>query len=204
VAVTGRRRAVFVDKDGTLIDDVPYNVDPARVVLRPGVVEGLRMLQRAGFVLVVVSNQPGVALGYFEHDALHALEQRIDALLSPAGVALAGYAWCPHHPAGARADYAIACDCRKPAPGLLIDAAARHALDLRASWMIGDILDDIEAGHGAGCRTVLIDNGNETEWDLTPERRPHKVASDLFEAAALIVGTDTRAWPAPLAACGYA
>jgi D-glycero-D-manno-heptose 1,7-bisphosphate phosphatase len=187
VAVTGRRRAVFLDKDGTLVDDVPYNVDPARVALRPGVVEGLRMLQRAGFVLVVVSNQPGVALGYFEHDALRMVEERIDALLSAAGVVLAGYAWCPHHPGGVRADYAIACDCRKPAPGLLIDAAARHALDLRASWMIGDILDDIEAGHRAGCRTVLVDGGGETQWRRGPGRTPDAVVARFDQAAAVVL-----------------
>ena len=79
------------------------------------------------------------------------------------------------------------CACRKPAPGLLERAAREHGVSLSDSWLIGDILDDIEAGRRAGCRTVLLDNGNETEWQLTPERVPHHVARDLAEAAALIL-----------------
>jgi D-glycero-D-manno-heptose 1,7-bisphosphate phosphatase len=199
-----RGRAVFLDKDGTLIDNLAFNVDPTRITLAAGAAEGLYLLVRRGYRIFVVSNQPGVALGAFPEHALRGVEARLHDLLRDIGVPLSGFHYCPHLPEGTLAEYAVPCTCRKPASGLLFNAAREHAIDLARSWMIGDILDDIEAGHGAGCRTVLIDNGNETEWDLTPERRPHKVASDLFEAAALIVGADTRAWPAPLAACGYA
>jgi D-glycero-D-manno-heptose 1,7-bisphosphate phosphatase len=197
-------RAVFLDNGGTLIDDVALNVDPRRITLAEGAAEGLYLLVRRGYRIVVVSNQPGVALGAFPEHALRAVETRLHELLRDVGVPLAGFHYCPHLPEGTVPDYAVPCSCRKPASGMLTHAAREHVIDLERSWMIGDILDDIEAGHGAGCRTVLIDNGNETEWDLTPERRPDKVASDLFEAAGLIVGADTRAWPAPLAACGYA
>jgi D-glycero-D-manno-heptose 1,7-bisphosphate phosphatase len=196
VAVTRRRRAAFIDKDGTLIRNVPYNVDPARVALLPGVIEGLCLLQAAGYALVVVSNQPGVALGLFDYGALRTVELRIDALTAEAGVAVMAYAWCPHHPAGVRAAYAGTCDCRKPAPGLLIEAAARHALDLQASWMIGDILDDVEAGHRAGCRAVLVDRGGETQWKGGPGRTPDAIVDRFDEAAAFIVGpavSDARA-----------
>ena len=192
MAVTGRRRAAFIDKDGTLIDDVPYNVDPARVTLLPGVAEGLRSLQRAGYVPVIVSNQPGVALGHFEYSALRAIEVCIDALAGAAGVTIAAYAWCPHHPAGVRPGYAVACECRKPAPGLLTDAAAQHGLDLRNSWMIGDILDDIEAGHRAGCRAVLVDRGGETQWQRGPGRTPEAVVSRFDQAAAFIAAAARR------------
>jgi D-glycero-D-manno-heptose 1,7-bisphosphate phosphatase len=203
-ASSPRLPAVFLDKDGTLIDNVAFNVDAERVVLAEGAAEGLYLLARRGYRIVVVSNQPGVALGMFPEHALRAVESRLRELLRDVGVPLRGFHYCPHLPEGTVAEYAVPCTCRKPASGMLFRAAREHALDLERSWMIGDILDDIEAGHGAGCRTVLIDNGNETEWDLTPERRPHKVASDLFEAAALIVGTDTRPGPAPIDVLGYA
>ncbi len=180
-------RAVFVDKDGTLVDDIPYNVDPARVRLARGAVEGLRALTSAGYRIVVVSNQSGVARGLFDESALNGIEVRLSDLASAAGIRLAGFYWCPHHPGGAVARYAVACDCRKPAPGLLRRAASDLDIDLRASWMIGDILNDVEAGHRAGCRTVLVDNGGETEWIMSPVRMPDFVVHDLEEASAVIV-----------------
>jgi histidinol-phosphate phosphatase family protein len=187
VAVTARRAAaVFVDKDGTLVENVPYNVRPERVQLLPGVLDGLRALHDAGFRLVVVSNQPGVAFGYFEASALRPIEARIQALVAPAGVSFARFAWCPHHPDGVRAPYAVACGCRKPAPGLLVEAAAAERIDLAASWLIGDILDDVEAGARAGCSTVLVDRGGETEWRTGAWREPDAVVP-RFDAAAQFV-----------------
>jgi D-glycero-D-manno-heptose 1,7-bisphosphate phosphatase len=203
-APSASERAVFLDKDGTLIDDVAYNVDPLRITLAPGAAEGLYLLVRRGYRIFVVSNQPGVALGIFPEHALRAVEARLRELLRDVGVPLAGFHYCPHLPGGTVPEYAVPCPCRKPASGLLARAAREHGIDLERSWMVGDILDDIEAGHGAGCRTVLIDNGNETEWDLAHERRPDKVAADLFEAAALIVSADTRSWSALVQSCGYA
>ena len=188
-------RAVFLDKDGTLIDNIAFNVDPIQITLAEGAAEGLYLLARKGYRIVVVSNQPGVALGIFPEHALRAVEARLRELLHFIGVPLSGFYYCPHFPDGTVAQYDVPCTCRKPSSGMLFRAARDHALDLQRSWMIGDILDDIEAGRGAGCRTLLIDNGNETEWDLTSERQPHKVATDLFEAAALIVGADTRTGP---------
>jgi histidinol-phosphate phosphatase family protein len=181
-------RCVFLDKDGTLIEDVPYNVDPARVRLMPGAAGGLRALHAAGYRLIVVSNQSGVARGYFQEGALAAVEERLRELLAEAGVPLAGFYYCPHHPDGSVTAYAVECSCRKPQPGLLVRAAREHGLDLAACWFVGDILNDIEAGRAAGCRTVLVDNGHETEWLLTPQRRPHYTVADLSEAAAVITG----------------
>jgi histidinol-phosphate phosphatase family protein len=194
----GSDRAVFLDKDGTLIEDVPYNVDPALIRLGPGAREGLPLLHQRGYRLFVVSNQPGVAHGYFPESALAAVADRLRELLAGLGLPLAGFSYCPHHPNGQRAPFAVACDCRKPAPGMIARAAEAHGLDLARSWMVGDILDDIQAGRAAGCRTVLIDNGNETEWVLTPDRRPHHTAADLAEAARIIVDHD-RSDPVPVA-----
>jgi histidinol phosphatase-like enzyme len=105
-------------------------------------------------------------------------------------VALDGFYYCPHHPRGALARYACECSCRKPQPGMLMRAAREHGIDLPASWMIGDILHDVEAGNRAGCRSLLIDNGNETEWQRGPGRTPTAIAADLFAAATLIAASD--------------
>src|SRR5690606_23075202 len=171
------------DKDGTLVRDVAYNVDPARVELSPGAGPALHLLQRHGFALIVITNQPGVGEGRFPAAALEGVRLRLLELLAPHAVALDGFYFCPHAPVRG----APACMCRKPEPGLLQRAAAEHGIDLASSWMVGDILNDVEAGRRAGCRTALIDCGNETEWDLSPWRRPDLVASDLGTAARLIV-----------------
>lgn len=174
-------RAVFLDKDGTLVEDVPYNVDPARLRFTPHAGEGLRRLVAAGYLVIVITNQPGVALGLFDAVALERLAQALSDRLRVEGVELSGFYACPH------AEGPPDCGCRKPAPGLLLQAAQEHQVDLSASWMIGDILNDVEAGRRAGCRTVLLDVGHETVWDLSPLRRPlHRVA-DLRAAAQAIL-----------------
>jgi D-glycero-D-manno-heptose 1,7-bisphosphate phosphatase len=176
-------KAVFLDKDGTLILDVPYNVDPALIVLADHCLRGLKQLQDQGYLLVVVSNQTGVALGYFKEAALMAVEQQIKTLLGDAGISLSGFYYCPHHAEDN-------CDCRKPAPGLLVHAAAELNIDLGVSWMIGDILNDIEAGNAAGCKSILIDNGNETEWHMNEFRSPLTKTQTIDEAADYILETD--------------
>ncbi|PIG94314.1 HAD family hydrolase [Gloeocapsopsis sp. IPPAS B-1203] len=180
-------RAVFLDKDGTLIEDVPYNVDPKRIKFTKGAVTGLQQLSGAGYVLIAITNQSGVARGYFQESALQGVEERLQQLLESAGVALSGFYYCPHHPQGVVKEYTMQCACRKPEPGLLLQAAANHQLDLSQSWFVGDILNDIEAGRRAGCKTILIDNGNETEWQLSPLRIPHHTVADLAEAAQVII-----------------
>jgi D-glycero-D-manno-heptose 1,7-bisphosphate phosphatase len=169
-------KAVFVDKDGTLVENVPYNVDPLRIALTRGAGEGVAALADAGYQVFVVTNQPGIGTGRFTEDALRGVEQRLREL-----VPLDGFYYCPHA-AGA------GCGCRKPQPGLLERAAREHGLELGESWLIGDILDDIEAGRRAGCRTVLLDNGNETEWFLSMARVPDHIVRDLSQAAARILG----------------
>lgn len=175
-------RAVFIDKDGTLVHDVPYNVDPARIRLRDDAGPALGRLQRCGYRLVLVTNQPGVALRLFERGALDGVWTALAEALSPFGVVFDAIYYCPHHPAGQDPRFALVCDCRKPMPGLLLRAAREHRLDLAASWIIGDILDDVEAGRRAGCRAVLLDTGSETEWRDGPLRRPDHIASSLTDA----------------------
>ena len=184
------KRAIFIDKDGTLIPDVAHNVNPELINLYPFAARGLRMLQERGYALFVVSNQSGVAHGIFEEQALQPVEERIDALLAREQVKLGGYYFCLHHPAGKVAPYASECNCRKPQPGLIRRAAAEHGIDLARSWMVGDILNDVESGRRAGCKTVLISTGNETEWTLSSLRLPHLITFNLYRAAEAILLTD--------------
>ncbi len=179
--------AVFSDKDGILVDDVPYNVDPDRIRLAPGVRGGLRRLHERGFRLVIVSNQGGVARGYFTEEVLCGVEERLWDLLRGFGVPLAGFYYYPHDRLGRIKNYAISCTCRKPRPGLFQKAARERHFDLRRSWCIGDSLNDVDAGHAAGCRSVLIDNGNETRWKLSERRVPDYIACDVNEAAGFIM-----------------
>ena len=188
-AVQPRRPALFIDKDGTLVENLPYNVDPARIRLAPDALAAAARLHGQGYRLVVVTNQAGVALGKFEERALERVEHRLRELLAEGGVPLGGMYWCPHDPGGVVARYAIDCTCRKPNPGLLWKAARDFDIDLSRSWMVGDILDDVEAGRRAGCRTVLLDVGHETQWRLSSLRLPHVVASSLARAAEAIADT---------------
>ena len=179
--------AVFLDKDGTLLEDVPYNVKPSLMRFAPGAREALTALSASSFVLFVISNQAGVALGKFPRASLDDVEAQLRNLFRECGATLCGAYWCPHHPAGHVAPYDVACDCRKPAAGLLLRAAREHRIDLARSWFIGDILDDVEAGNRAGCRTVLLDNGHETEWLEGALRVPSARAADLREATQIVM-----------------
>ncbi|GAB2692273.1 HAD family hydrolase [Mucilaginibacter koreensis] len=180
-------KAIFLDKDGTLIEDVPYNVNPELIKLKPNAIAGLKAMQDAGYDLIVVSNQAGVARGYFTEDALPAVWQKLTALVADAGIKFKAFYYCPNHPEGTVAPYNISCNFRKPMPGMLLQAAEEHQIDLHHSWMIGDILHDVEAGKRAGCKSILVDNGGETEWlKDSPYREPDFVVSDLQEAANVI------------------
>ncbi|MEJ7737498.1 MAG: HAD family hydrolase [Chitinophagaceae bacterium] len=180
-------KAVFIDKDGTLIHDIPYNVNPSLISLQEGALDGLQLLKANGFLLVVITNQAGIAHGYFQEKALEAVQEKIRQLLKPRGVHLSGFYYCPHHPLGKSREYAIECDCRKPGTGMILEAADHLDIDLSRSWMIGDILHDIEAGNKAGCHTILINNGNETEWIMNEYRKPHYMADNIRQAADFIL-----------------
>jgi D-glycero-D-manno-heptose 1,7-bisphosphate phosphatase len=175
-------KAIFLDKDGTLIPDIPYNAEPELVQLQPDSVEGLYRFHQKGFLLVVVSNQSGSARGYFTSDKLSGIENRLKDLLAEFDIPLSGFYYCPHNPDGVN-DYATDCTCRKPKPGMFYTAAAELNIDLSFSWMIGDILNDVEAGNRAGCKTVLINNGNETEWLSGDYRSPSLTCQSINQAA---------------------
>jgi D-glycero-D-manno-heptose 1,7-bisphosphate phosphatase len=184
--MTPKRKAIFLDKDGTLIPDVPYNVNPDLIILNNGVIEGLKLLKDNGYILAVISNQAGVARGYFKYNELEKVKEKLNLLLKKQGIEIDAYYFCPHHPLGKVAEYSVACDCRKPEPGMILKAAKDLQIDTKKSWMIGDILNDVEAGNRAGCKTILLDIGNETEWSESPFRTPTFIAPDFLHAAGLI------------------
>jgi histidinol-phosphate phosphatase family protein len=185
------KAAIFFDKDGTLVENVPYNVDCSRLRLVPGGGEAARMLHEAGYVLVVVTNQSGIARGYFRASDLRPVEVRLRTLLAAEGAPLAGFYFCPHSADGVVPEYTCLCNCRKPMPGMMLRAALDLHLDLQRSWLIGDLLDDVEAGHRAGCRAALVDCGGETLWQRFQWRKPELMASDLLEAARQIITCST-------------
>ena len=172
-------RTILFDKDGTLIVDVPFNVDPALVHLAPSVGPALRRLADAGYAAAVVTNQPGVARGYFTLAQLDAVRVRLSELLAEQGMSLRGFFACPHHPRGVVAEFAVACDCRKPGRGLAQRAIEELGLRADETWLVGDSWADVAAGRGAGCRTALIG----PEWRLAPflppGRRPEIAAPDF-------------------------
>jgi len=188
------RRVVFLAEHAIVVQgDVsgdaevhgPRSADGVRLL--PGAGPGLRLLRDAGFAFHVIGNRPGVARGQLDEDDLAALAVRFGELFESEDLALTGSSFCPHDPRGVRRGYAVECVCRLPRPGLLLQAARRSGFDVARSWLLGDTLDDVEAGVRAGCRTVLVDDGNETEWRLSELRLPHHVAEGLGEAALLVL-----------------
>ncbi|RMH23429.1 MAG: HAD-IIIA family hydrolase, partial [Planctomycetota bacterium] len=183
------RPAVFLDRDDTLIECRSVTPDgdlgdPARVRLRPGVAEGVRALKDAGYALVVVSNQGGVARGRYTPHDVDRVNARVNRLLHGA---IDAFRFCPYHPRGVVPQYTREHPWRKPAPGMILDAAEALSLDLARSWMVGDAARDCQAGRAAGCRTVLIDPsgcGDRTQADV--------VAADFGDAVRAILGS-----PAP-------
>lgn len=153
---TDERVGVFLDRDGTLTRPYHHPTLPEHLVPSDGIVEPLRRLAGLGVALVIVTNQSVLARGLLTEAGFAAAQSSFERELADAGVRFDGTYHCPHHPDGVVASLAVRCGCRKPAPGLLLRAAAEHGIDLARSWMVGDQPSDVEAGRRAGCRTVLI------------------------------------------------
>jgi D-glycero-D-manno-heptose 1,7-bisphosphate phosphatase len=149
-------RVVFLDRDGVLIHDTGYPDDPQAISLLQGVGAALRQLRAAGWRLVVVTNQSGVARGKFTIETLCKVNERLCELLAAEGVQLDALYYCPHHPQATLSDFEVDCDHRKPGAGMLLSAADDLGLDPERCWMVGDRDSDVQAGMAAGCRTVLL------------------------------------------------
>ena len=156
----GIRRAVFLDRDGVLIEDRGPLADPDCIAILPGVPEALARFRRAGYRLLVVSNQTVVSRGLLDERAMFELQGVVEGRIRAAGgPALDGFYPCVHHPSATRPEYRRQCDCRKPAPGLLRRAAEEHGVTLEQSLMVGDRPSDVAAGRAAGCATVQLRTG---------------------------------------------
>lgn len=160
------RRAVFLDRDGTLNKDVGYVHRKEDWQWLPGVAEALKRLRAVGYVLVVVSNQSGIARGMYDREALRLLEEWVNAELSAKNAAIDAWYYCPHLP-----EITGHCECRKPEPGLLLQAARDLELDLANSWMIGDRVRDVQAGIAAGCQSILLhpEGSDNSDDDDVPD-----------------------------------
>jgi D-glycero-D-manno-heptose 1,7-bisphosphate phosphatase len=152
------KRAVFLDRDGTINIEKDYLYQASDFEFIPGAPEAIRLLNQAGIMVVVVTNQSGVARGYYTEEDVLNLHSHIAKELEHSGAHVDAWLYCPHHPSG-RGSYALPCNCRKPLPGMLQEAAARYDIDLENSTMIGDKRADIEAGQAAGGRTILVRTG---------------------------------------------
>jgi D-glycero-D-manno-heptose 1,7-bisphosphate phosphatase len=157
--------AVFLDRDGTLIEDLGYPREPERIRLLDGVGAGLRTLRDAGFALVVISNQSGIGRGIIDPAEATAVHDRFITLLGAEQVQLDATHYCPHAPSDG-------CDCRKPEPTMLVRAAADLDISLGDSFMVGDKLSDAQAGHRAGCRTILLGDDGDADDDAVDATAP--------------------------------
>lgn len=184
------KRAFFLDRDGTINQekDYLYRVEDFEFV--PGAPEAIRLLNEAGVLVVVVTNQSGVARGYYTEDDVEILHRHIAQELEASGARVDAWLYCPHHPAG-KGSYSLPCRCRKPLPGMLLDAARRLDIDLESSVMIGDKRADIEAAISAGCRPILVRSG------YGAAEEPHlsvgvDVYDDLLAAVISLIEPDDR------------
>lgn len=190
-------KCIFLDKDGTLIYDVPYNVSLDKIRCYEDIYAPLKRLTEAGYKLIIVSNQSGIAKGYFTEKQLHEAFSHLISMLRKENVSITDYYFCPHALSERKGEHVKSCSCRKPSPGLLLQAAEDYNIDLTQSWIIGDILADMGAGRAAGCHTILLDrNGQEHRLPLIthPSYRPDIIVDHLFSIDSIILKTKTKSY----------
>ena len=190
-AASGKRPAVFLDRDGTLIEDAGFLHDPALVRLLPGSAAALASLHRAGFALVVVTNQSGIARGLYTGEAYEWVARRVEELLAQEGTYLDAQYHCPHHP-----DVTGPCECRKPGLGLYREAARAFGLDLPASWWVGDRLTDLLPAREGGGQGILVLTGSGPTNEALARAQGFVVTATLAEAAERILGAGPHSSPA--------
>ena len=196
------QRAIFLDRDGTIIEEINYLREPNQIRLLASVIPALQRLQEH-FRLVLVTNQAGIARGYLDEDTLRHIHHHLEARLAMASINLAGVYYCPHHPEVGDPPYRQECKCRKPHPGMLLAASRDLALDLSGSYTIGDKLSDIAAGINAGTHTGLVRTGYGIEHENQVVDKgiyPDFIGNDLLAVANWILGTcrrpqATNQWP---------
>lgn len=191
-----KKPAVFLDRDGTINEQMGYINHPSRFVLLPGVSHALRLLHKEGFLTIVISNQSGVARGYFPIDLVYDIHRRMKSVLRENGTSLDGIFFCPHHPSGTVPEYSIPCECRKPGTGLIEMACREFEIDMTGSYVVGDRCLDMELARRSNLEGILILTGygrGEVDYVLPKSAaRPAHIAEDLLEAARWIVSLERR------------
>ena len=182
-----KKKAAFLDRDGTIVVHTPYLSSPEQLKLLPHAVEGIRLFNDHDYLIIVVTNQSGVARGYFDEQSLIQIHEKLKKILIREKAEVDAFYYCPHHAEGVVEEYSVPCDCRKPRPKMLFDAARQYNIDLSQSIMIGDSPADILAGKEAGCKSVLIRDANQG-IDGDSFFGADYVVKDLLEAAMLFVG----------------
>jgi D-glycero-D-manno-heptose 1,7-bisphosphate phosphatase len=170
------KRAVFLDRDGTMIEDVGYLDSLSRIAFYPWTVDAIRTFNRAGLAVVVVTNQSGIARGLFTEAFVGETHREMDAQLAAGGARVDAYYHCPHHPDGRVVEFARGCDCRKPGRGMIDRAAADLGVDPTRSFVIGDKWGDVQLGRAVGARAILVRTGNGAAEELQP---PEGVTADV-------------------------
>ena len=187
-----KKPAVFMDRDGTVNEQMGYINHLDRFVLLPGAGKAIRLLNEAGYLAIIVSNQSGVARGYFPVDLVHRVHEKMETLIKKEGATLDGIYFCPHYPTGKISPYGRTCDCRKPGTGLIQKACGDFDVDMENSFVIGDRCTDMEMAHRAGLKGILVKTGYGM-GDLAyvfPDLpfQPFHVAEDLLDAVKWILG----------------
>jgi D-glycero-D-manno-heptose 1,7-bisphosphate phosphatase len=161
--------AVFLDRDDTVIRDPGYLSHPDGIDILPGAAEAIRVLNESGIPAIIITNQSGIARGFFKEETLEAIHKRLTTLLAGQGARIDAIYYCPHHPDGIRQEYRVACTCRKPEPGLLLKAAQDFGLDLRYCYLVGDKPIDVETIHKVGGKGILISTGKDMPLTVKPD-----------------------------------
>ena len=183
-------KAVFLDRDGVITKEPPYyahKIDQLELI--PKSAEAIRLLNKSGFKVIVVSNQAGVARGYYQEKDIEIYNREMEKKLEEENAHIDAIYYCPHHPDVAIEKYKINCDCRKPKPGMLKRAKKDLDLDLKCSFLVGDKISDIEAGYQAGCKTILVLTGqgnDELKKISEMNTKPNYISNDLFAAIQII------------------
>ncbi len=186
------KRAVFIDRDGTISEEVGYINHPSRFRVFPYAADAIKHLNDNGWLAIVVTNQAGVARGYFSEDMIQSVHAAMTQELEHGGAALDAIYYCAHHPSVGEPPYRVDCDCRKPKPGLISRAAREFDVDLNGSWMVGDRYTDVELARNAGVHSMFVLSGyGRGEWEHQRagwKEQPDLVAENLLEAVRVIVG----------------
>jgi D-glycero-D-manno-heptose 1,7-bisphosphate phosphatase len=190
-------RAVFIDRDGTVNEEKEYLHRPEDFRFIPGAPAAIRLLNEAGFLVLVVTNQSGVGRGYYDEAAVRRLHRFMDEELGRHGAKVDAYYFCPHHPRHGTGDYLRECACRKPLPGMLHEAAGDFQIDLTASFIIGDKIADIEAGLAAGCRPLLVRTGYGVAEAVSLPVGVHSYDDILAAARAILSECELDGVPVP-------